>query len=84
MLFAAAPHAPEVPALEPLCALALEQVADVSCVDVVSGGVLRRAAAEAAGSPELTAWVASSPPAGQARDGDVGSAARRRPPAGRP
>ncbi len=64
MSFAAAPHAPEMPALEPLCALALEQVADVSCVDVVSGGVLRRAAAEVAGDPELTAWLRRAlPPA---------------------
>ena len=64
MSFAAAPHAPELPGLEPLCALALERVADVSCVDVVSGGVLRRAAAEVAGDPALTAWLRGAlPPA---------------------
>jgi anti-sigma regulatory factor (Ser/Thr protein kinase) len=64
MSFAAAPHLPEVRGLEPLCALALESVADVSCVDVVSGGVLRRAAAEVAGDPVLTAWLrAAVPPA---------------------
>jgi anti-sigma regulatory factor (Ser/Thr protein kinase) len=64
MSFAAAPHAPEMPGLEPLCALALERVADVSCVDVVSGGVLRRAAAEVAGDPALTTWLrAALPPA---------------------
>ena len=64
MSFAAAAQAPEVRGLEPLCALALERVADVSCVDVVSGGVLRRATAEVAGDPALTAWLrAAVPPA---------------------
>jgi serine/threonine-protein kinase RsbW len=64
MAFAPAPPAPQLPALEPLCALALERVADVSCVDVVSGGVLRRAAAEVAGDPALTTWLRGAiPPA---------------------
>jgi anti-sigma regulatory factor (Ser/Thr protein kinase) len=64
MSFAPGPHALDLPGLEPLCALALERVADVSCVDVVSGGVLRRAAAEVAGDPALTAWLrAALPPA---------------------
>jgi hypothetical protein len=64
MSFAAAAQGPEVRGLEPLCALALESVADVSCVDVVSGGVLRRATAEVAGDPALTAWLrAAVPPA---------------------
>jgi anti-sigma regulatory factor (Ser/Thr protein kinase) len=64
MSFAAAAQAPEVRGLEPLCALALERVADVSCVDLVSGGVLRRAAAEVAGDPALTTWLrAAVPPA---------------------
>jgi len=64
MSFAPGPHAPGMPGLEPLCALALERVADVSCVDVVSGGVLRRAAAEVAGDPALTAWLRGAiPPA---------------------
>jgi hypothetical protein len=64
MSFSAAIAAPEAPGLEPLCALALERVADVSCVDIVSGGVLRRANAEVAGDPELTAWLrATAPPA---------------------
>jgi serine/threonine-protein kinase RsbW len=64
MSFAPAPPAPQLPALEPLCALALERVADVSCVDVVSGGVLRRAAAEVAGDPALTTWLRGAiPPA---------------------
>jgi anti-sigma regulatory factor (Ser/Thr protein kinase) len=52
----------EVPGLEPLCALALERIADVSCVDVVHGGVLRRAAAEVAGDRALTAWLRGAVP----------------------
>ena len=64
MSFAAATQPPEVPGLEPLCALALERMADVSCVDIVSGGVLRRASAEVAGDPALTGWLrAAVPPA---------------------
>ena len=64
MSFAAEVVAPDPPAYEPLCALALEHLADVSCVDVVSGGVLRRAAAEVAGDPSLTAWMRGAlPPA---------------------
>jgi hypothetical protein len=64
MSFAPARHWLGVPGLEPLCALALERVADVSCVDVVHGGVLRRAAAEVAGDPALTAWLREAiPPA---------------------
>jgi hypothetical protein len=64
MSFAAAAQPPEVRGLESLCALALESVADVSCVDVVSGGVLRRATAEVAGDPALTTWLrAAVPPA---------------------
>ena len=64
MSFAPAPLAPVRPGLEPLCALALEYVADVSCVDVVSGGVLRRASAEVAGDPPLTEWLRNAiPPA---------------------
>jgi serine/threonine-protein kinase RsbW len=64
MSFAAAAQSPAVCGLEPVCALALESVADVSCVDVVSGGVLRRATAEVAGNPALTTWLrAAVPPA---------------------
>jgi serine/threonine-protein kinase RsbW len=64
MSFSPAPVAPEMPGLEPLCALALEHVADASCVDVVSGGVLRRATAEVAGDPVLTRWLREAiPPA---------------------
>jgi anti-sigma regulatory factor (Ser/Thr protein kinase) len=62
MSFAAAARPPEVPGFEPLCALALEFVADVSCLDLVSGGVLRRAAAEVAGDPALTAWLREAVP----------------------
>jgi hypothetical protein len=51
-----------VPGLEPLCALAVETVADVSCVDVVHGGVLRRAAAQVAGDQALTAWLRRAVP----------------------
>jgi serine/threonine-protein kinase RsbW len=64
MSFAAAAQSPAAGGLEALCALALESVADVSCVDVVSGGVLRRATAEVGGDPALTGWLrAAVPPA---------------------
>lgn len=62
MSFAAAAQPPEAPGLEPLCALALERVADVSCLDVVSGGVLRRATAEVGGDPALTTWLRGAVP----------------------
>jgi anti-sigma regulatory factor (Ser/Thr protein kinase) len=49
---------------EPLCALALESVADASCVDVVQEGVLRRVAAEVAGDQALSTWLRRAlPPA---------------------
>jgi anti-sigma regulatory factor (Ser/Thr protein kinase) len=52
------------PGLEMLCALALETVADVSCVDLVLEGVLRRIAAEVADDLTLTTWLrAAVPPA---------------------
>jgi anti-sigma regulatory factor (Ser/Thr protein kinase) len=57
MSFAGEATRPQVPGLEPLCGLALETVADASCVDLVAGGVLRRVTAEVAGDPELTAWL---------------------------
>jgi anti-sigma regulatory factor (Ser/Thr protein kinase) len=58
----AAPTAP--PGLEMLCSLALETVADVSNVDLVQEGVLRRVAARVAGDAALTAWLrAAVPPA---------------------
>jgi serine/threonine-protein kinase RsbW len=62
MSFAPSARRREAPELEPLCALALERVADVSCVDVVHDGVLRRAAAEVAGDPALTAWLRGAVP----------------------
>jgi serine/threonine-protein kinase RsbW len=55
-----APAAP--PGLETLCALALETVADVSNVDLVQQGVLRRVAAEVAGDAALTAWLGTAVP----------------------
>jgi len=62
MGFAPVARRPEAPGLEPLCALALERVADVSCVDVVGDGVLRRVAGEVAGDPALTAWLRDAVP----------------------
>jgi anti-sigma regulatory factor (Ser/Thr protein kinase) len=62
MSFGGAAPPPETPGLEPLCALALESVADVSCVDVVSGGVLRRVAAEVKGDAGLTTWLRGAVP----------------------
>ena len=62
MSFAAAAAPAEVHGLEPLCALALETIADVACVDAVSGGVLRRAAAEVAGDPGLSTWLREAAP----------------------
>jgi anti-sigma regulatory factor (Ser/Thr protein kinase) len=62
MSFAPSAHRPAAAGLAPLCALALERVADVSCVDVVQGGVLRRAAAQVAGDQELTAWLRRAVP----------------------
>lgn len=57
-----------VPALSPplglemLCALALQTVADVSCVDLVHEGVLRRLAAEVADDLTLTMWLREALP----------------------
>ena len=64
MAFGPVPAATAPPGLEMLCALALETVADVSCVDLVHGGVLRRVAAEVADDRTLTTWLrAAVPPA---------------------
>jgi anti-sigma regulatory factor (Ser/Thr protein kinase) len=64
MSFVGAEQPPDVPRLEPLCALAVESVADASCLDVVSGGVLRRVTAAVAGDAELTVWLRNAlPPA---------------------
>jgi anti-sigma regulatory factor (Ser/Thr protein kinase) len=63
MTFVAAPAAePALPGLEQLCRLALDTVADASCIDVVRGGVLRRAAAEVAGDADLSAWLRDATP----------------------
>jgi anti-sigma regulatory factor (Ser/Thr protein kinase) len=64
MSFAGGERPLELSGLEPLCALALERVADASCLDVVSDGVLRRVTAEVAGDAGLTAWLRGTlPPA---------------------
>jgi serine/threonine-protein kinase RsbW len=64
MAFGPVPPLSAPPGLEMLCALALETVADVSCVDLVHKGVLRRIAAEVADDPTLTTWLrAAVPPA---------------------
>lgn len=52
------------PGFETLCTLALETVADASCVDLIHDGVLRRLAAEVAGEAMLTTWFRNAlPPA---------------------
>jgi anti-sigma regulatory factor (Ser/Thr protein kinase) len=64
MSFVGPARPPAAPGLETLCTLALEGVADASCVDIVSGGVLRRVSAEVAGDAALSAWLRSAlPPA---------------------
>jgi len=64
MTFGEAPAPAEPPGLEMLCGLALDTVADVSNVDLVHEGVLRRVAAEVANDPAQTAWLrAAVPPA---------------------
>ena len=62
MAFGRAPAPGASPGLETLCALALETVADVSNVDLVQQGVLRRVAAEVAGDGGLTAWLGTAVP----------------------
>ncbi len=67
MTFAGPPAPEPAPApapcgVIPLCRLALDTVADASCVDLVRGGVLRRAAAEVAGDADLTAWLRNATP----------------------
>ncbi|HWI05931.1 MAG TPA: ATP-binding protein [Solirubrobacteraceae bacterium] len=64
MTFASGVVPEAAPGLEPLCRLALDTLADVSCVDLVRGGVLRRAAAAVAGDAALTTWLRNAiPPA---------------------
>jgi serine/threonine-protein kinase RsbW len=62
MAFGRVPAPVASPGLEMLCALALETVADVSNVDLVQHGVLRRVAAEVAGDGALTAWLGTAVP----------------------
>ena len=62
MTFAAGRAPGPAPGLEALCRLALDTVADVSCVDLVRGGVLRRVAGEVAGDAGLTAWLRNATP----------------------
>jgi anti-sigma regulatory factor (Ser/Thr protein kinase) len=62
MAFGPVPPAVSPPGLETLCTLALETLADVSNVDLVHEGVLRRVAAEVAGDPALTAWLRTAVP----------------------
>ena len=64
MSFGGAPPAAAPAGLETLCMLAIETVADVSCVDLVHEGVLRRVSAEVADDPAQTEWLrAAVPPA---------------------
>jgi serine/threonine-protein kinase RsbW len=62
MSFGAVTPTDAPPGLEMLCPLALETVADVSNVDLVHQGVLRRVAAEVANDPALTAWLRTAVP----------------------
>jgi anti-sigma regulatory factor (Ser/Thr protein kinase) len=62
MAFGPVPPAAAPPGLEMLCTLALETVADVSNVDLVHEGVLRRVAAEVANDAALTAWLRTAVP----------------------
>ena len=62
MGFGAVPPPDVPPGLEMLCALALETVADVSNVDLVHEGVLRRIAAEVAHDSALTGWLRTAVP----------------------
>ena len=62
MIFGPAPALNAPAGLEVLCALALETIAEVSCVDLLHDGVLRRAAAEVADDPALTTWLRSAVP----------------------
>ena len=62
MTFGREPASSAPPGLETLCRLALTTVADVSNVDLVHDGVLRRLAAEVAHDPALTAWLHAAVP----------------------
>ena len=62
MTFAAGQVPESAPGLQPLCRLALDTVADVSCVDLVRGGVLHRVVGEVAGDAGLTNWLRNAIP----------------------
>ncbi len=62
MTFGRVPASAATAGLEMLCAVALDTVADVSNVDLVQDGVLRRVAAEVAGDATLTAWLRTAVP----------------------
>lgn len=62
MAFGPVPPDEAPPGLEMLCALALETVADVSNVDLIHEGVLRRVAAEVADDAALAAWLRAAVP----------------------
>lgn len=62
MAFGSVQPAGPPPGVEMLCALALETVADVSNVDLVHEGVLRRVAAQVAGDPALSDWLRTAVP----------------------
>ena len=62
MAFGRVPPPEAPPGLETLCGLALETVADVSNVDLVHEGVLRRVAAEVANDPAMTDWLRAAVP----------------------
>jgi hypothetical protein len=62
MAFGRVPPPTAPPGLEMLCALALETIADVSNVDLVHAGVLRRVAAEVGDDPASTAWLRTAVP----------------------
>jgi serine/threonine-protein kinase RsbW len=62
MTFAAGRAAQSTPGLQALCQLALDTVADASCVDLVRGGVLRRVGGAVAGDAALTAWLRNATP----------------------
>jgi anti-sigma regulatory factor (Ser/Thr protein kinase) len=62
MCFAPSALPMAAPGLEPLCSLAVECVADASCLDVLHGGVLRRVAAEVADDQGLSRWLRGTVP----------------------
>lgn len=62
MAFGAEPVLDFPPRWQGLCGLAVQTIADASCLDLVSGGILRRVAAEMHGEPALTAWLRSAVP----------------------